>query len=211
MDILELCHWRYATKMMLPDAKVPEQSVAHILETIRMAPSSSGLQPFQVFVITNPDIRTRIRAVAKNQAQITDCSHLLVFAGWDNYTEARINEVFDNTNRIRGVATERWENYRQMLLANYPPRGPEINFNHIARQVYVALSFAVMAAAGEQVDCTPIEGFDPAAVDDILGLDAMGLRSVVMLPLGYRDIERDWLVNMKKARRDAADLFTRID
>lgn len=176
-----------------------------------MAPSSSGLQPFQVFCINNPELRRHIREVAKDQSQITDCTRLLVFAGWDDYTEERINEVFDNTNQVRGGGTEGWDNYRKMLLSNYPPRGPEINFQHIARQVYVALSFGVMAAASEGVDCTPIEGFDPAAVDSLLNLREKGLRSVVMLPLGYRDTDNDWLYPLKKSRMPKEALFTQVD
>ncbi|MDR3387047.1 MAG: nitroreductase family protein, partial [Rudaea sp.] len=110
----------------------------------------------------------------------------------------------------RGSTNEGWENYRKMLLSNYPPRGPEVNFQHAARQAYIGLGVALVAAADEAVDSTPIEGFDPAAVDDILHLRARGLRSVLLLPLGYREADKDWLVNLKKVRRPRSSFVTEI-
>lgn len=210
MDLLQLCQWRYATKKMDPTRVVPEDTLGRILEAIRLAPTSSGLQPFEVLVISNPALRARLRPVAKDQAQVVDCSHLLVFAAWDHYTPERINGVFDQTIVDRGGSTEGWENYRRMLLEKYPARTPEENFQHAARQAYVALAFGVMAAANEGVDCTPMEGFDPAAVDAVLGLGDKGLKSVVMLPLGYRDADNDWLVKLAKSRRPKEALFSFI-
>jgi len=124
-----------------------------------------------------------------------------VFAGWDNYTADRINMMFDLVNDVRGVKNEGWENYRQQVLSTYVPRDAEVNYQHIARQAYIGLGTALIAAAEEQVDTTPMEGFDPKAVDEILGLQERGLRSVLLLPLGYRADEGDWLVNLKKVRR----------
>ncbi|MEY2769923.1 MAG: hypothetical protein RIQ38_342, partial [Pseudomonadota bacterium] len=123
---------------------------------------------------------------------------------------ARINMMFDLVNAERGFKNEGWENYRQQLLANYPKRSPEQNFQHAARQAYIGLGTALIAAAQEQVDSTPMEGFDPAALDEILGLRARGLRSVVMLPLGYRAEEGDWLVNLKKVRRSSEQFVTHV-
>lgn len=211
MDLLEILQWRYAAKKMDPSRKVPEETLERILEAIRLAPTSSGLQPFEVIVVTNTGIREQIRAHAWNQGQVTDCSHLLVFAAWDDYTPERINYMFDLTNDVRGIRNEGWENYRQQLLAGYPQRGPEINHQHAARQTYIGLMAAIIAAASEGVDSTPMEGFDPPAIDDILNLRAQGLRSVLMLPLGYREADKDWLVNLKKVRRPKAEFVRRID
>ena len=160
--------------------------------------------------MTNKAVRTQIQAVANNQAQITDGSHLLVFAAWDDYTAERINQMFDLTNEQRGFRSEGWENYRNMLLKNYPPRGAEVNYQHAARQAYIAVGLALAAAAFEGVDATPMEGFDPGKVDEILGLRARGLRSVVIVPLGYRDAANDWLVNLKKVRRSRAGFVTEV-
>lgn len=199
--LFEKLNWRYATKKMNPEKKVSDDKVEKIIEAARLAPTSSGLQPFEIIVVTDPDVRAKIRAAAWDQAQITDGSHLLVFAAWDNYTEDRINAMFDQVNEERGGTNEGWEAYRQKLLTGYVPRDAEVNYQHAARQAYIGMGMALTAAAFEAVDSTPMEGFDPDQVDEILGLRARGLRSVTLMPLGYRDAENDWLANLKKVRR----------
>ena len=210
MELLDKLNWRYAAKAM-NGKKVAQDKIDRILEAARLAPTSSGLQPFEIFVVTNQEVKEKIKPVAWNQSVITDCSHLLVFAAWDTYTADRINKMFDLTNEVRGTKNEGWENYRQMLLGSYPQKDAEVNFNHAAKQAYIAFSQAVAAAAFEGVDATPLEGFDPAAVDEILGLREKGLRSAVMLPIGYRETEQDWLVNLVKVRKSTEDLVTVID
>jgi nitroreductase/dihydropteridine reductase len=210
MELLDKLNWRYAAKAM-NGKKVSEDKIERILEAARLAPTSSGLQPFEIFVIKNQAIKEEIRPVAWNQSVVTDCSHLLVFAAWDTYTEDRINHMFDLTNEIRGFKNEGWENYRQMLLGSYPQKDAEENFNHAAKQAYIAFSQAITAAAYENVDSTPLEGFDANAVDKILGLREKGLRSAVLLPLGYRQEDKDWLVNLVKVRKPMAELVTVIE
>ena len=209
-DLLNKLEWRYACKKMDPTKSVPQDKVDRIIEAARLAPTSSGLQPFEIISVTNAAVREQIKPKAWGQAQITDGSHLLVFAAWDNYTAERINMMFDMTNAQRGGTNEGWENYRQMLLKNYPARTPEVNFEHAARQAYIGLGAALIAAAFEEVDATPMEGFDPKAVDEILGLSARGLRSVVIVPLGYRASEGDWLATLKKVRRPTAQFATEV-
>lgn len=207
-DLLETLQWRYAAKKMDPSKAVPQEKVDRILEAVRLTATSSGLQQYEVFVVTNPALREQIKPHAWNQGQITDSSHLLVFAAWDNYTAERINAMFDLVNEERGFKNEGWEAYRQMLLNTYPQRDAETNFQHAARQAYIGLGTALIAAAEEKVDSTPMEGFDPAKVDEILNLRERGLRSVVLLPLGYRADEGDWLVNLKKVRRPRDQFIT---
>ncbi|WP_094461821.1 NAD(P)H-dependent oxidoreductase [Pannonibacter phragmitetus] len=199
--LIEKLNWRYATKKMDPSKTVSEDKVERILEAARLAPTSSGLQPFEVIVVTNPEVRAKIQEIAWNQAQVTEGSHLLVFAAWDNYTADRINMMFDLVNEERGFTSEGWENYRQMLLNTYVPRDAETNYQHAARQAYIAFGIALAAAAFEGVDSTPMEGFDADKLDEILGLRAKGMRSVTILPLGYRDEANDWLASLKKVRR----------
>ncbi len=210
MELLDKLNWRYAAKAMNGE-KVSEDKITRILEAARLAPTSSGLQPFEIIVVKNQEIKEKIKPVAWHQSVITDCSHLLVFAAWDTYTADRINYMFDLTNDIRGFKNEGWENYRQMLLSSYPQKNAEENFNHAAKQAYIAFSQAITAAAFEGVDATPIEGFDPDAVDKILGLREKGLRSAVLLPLGYRKEDADWLVNLVKVRKPMEDLVTVIE
>ena len=211
MSLVEKLQWRYATKKMDATKTVPPEKLEQILEAIRLSASSSGLQPYEVLVISNKAIREKIRAIASGQSQITDCSYLLVFAAWDTYTAQRINDAFDMTEEIRNFKSETGTAYRQNLLKNYPARDPEVNFTHSAKQAYIGLGTALIAAAYEQVDSTPMEGFDPAALDDILNLKERGLRSVVIMPIGYRKADEDWLVNLKKVRRPKDQFVIRIE
>jgi nitroreductase len=200
MSLIDKLQWRYATKKMDPNKSVPADKVDQILEAVRLTASSSGLQPYELIVITNKDLREKIKAISNNQSQITDCSHLLVFAAWDHYTADRINHVFDMTEQARNFKNEAGVAYRQMLLKNYTARDPEVNYTHAAKQAYIGLGTALIAAAEAEVDATPMEGFDAKALDEILNLKEKGLRSVVMLPLGYRNADEDWLVKLKKVR-----------
>jgi len=190
--------------------KISEDKVDQIIEAISLSPTSSGLQPFEVIVVTNQEVKDKIRPVSWNQSVVSDCSHLLVFAAWDQYTEERINHMFDMVNKVRGFKNEGWENYRQQLLSIYPKQDPEVSFQHAARQAYIAFTNAINAAAFLGIDATPLEGFEPTKVDEILNLKEKGLRSCVMLPIGYRDADKDWLVNLKKVRKPKEELVTVI-
>lgn len=207
MELIESLKWRYATKAMNGET-VPQEKVDRILEAARLAPTSSGLQPFEIIVVTNKDIKEKIKAIAWNQSVITDCSHLLVFAAWDNYTTERINKIFDLTNAIRTTKSAGFEDYRKNLLETYTKRDAKENFTHAAKQAYISLGFALVAAACKEVDSTPMEGFDSTALDTILELSKKGLKSCVLLTLGYRDTEKDWLVNLAKVRNEKSDFIT---
>ena len=210
-DLISTLQWRYATKKFNPAKVVPQDKLDRIVEAVRLSASSSGLQPYELLVVRNKELRDKIVPAAMNQAQVTDGSHLLVFAAWDNYTADRINMMFDLVNAERGTTNEGWENYRKALLGKFTARDAETNYQHAARQAYIGVGTALIAAAEEQVDATPMEGFDPKAVDEILGLAERGLRSVVLLPLGYRADEGDWLAGLKKVRRSRANFVTEIN
>lgn len=206
----DLLTWRYATKKMDASKPVPQDKVDAIIEAVRLAPTSSGTQPFEVFVVTNPDLRAKLSKAANDQSQVKDGSHVLVFAAWDTYSEARIDDVVDLHVEARGDLPN-LRAYYDKLKGLYLPREAEANFAHAARQVYIALGVALIAAAEQDVDSTPMEGFSVDAVDEILGLRARGLRSVVMMPLGYRDADSDWLLPMQKVRKSRETLVTTLD
>jgi nitroreductase/dihydropteridine reductase len=208
MGILENLNWRYATKKMNGTA-VPQDKVDTILEAARLAPSSSGLQPYEIIVISNKELLEKIKPVANGQTQITDCSHLLVFAAWDTYTEDRINEVFKRHSTERNMPESISDAYRMMLIGAYPNRPAEVNYQHAAKQAYISLGIAMAAAAELKVDATPMEGFNYNGLDELLGLKEKGLRTAVILPLGYRD-ESDWLLNLKKVRTPKDKFITEI-
>ncbi len=209
MSLINALNWRYATKKMNGQA-VSENDVNQILEAALLAPTSSGLQPFEIFVVTNPEVKEKIYQQAFQQSQVLDCSHLLVFAAWDNYTEERINQVFEISHNLRGTDPTSTKDYQQMLIQSYLPRDPQTNFEHAARQAYISFGMAIAQAAELKVDATPMEGFNSAEVDSILGLTEKGLKSVTLLPLGYRASEGDWLVNLKKARKPKSIMVTEV-
>lgn len=206
----DLMTWRYATKAYDAAKTVPADALDAILESIELAPTSSGAQPFEVFVITNAETRKALSTMGMNQGSVEACSHVLVFAGWDNYTAERIDGVKKLNEDARGPS-ELLTNYYDGLKAAYTARDPAINAEHAARQAYIALGFAMLAAAEQKVDATPMEGFDSAVVDDVLGLAEKGLKSHVILTLGYRDEAQDWLAPLPKVRRPRDAMFTFVD
>lgn len=210
MSLLEDLKWRYATKKMNGKV-VPQEKVDYILEAVRLSASSSGLQPYEIYVITNTELLEKIKVLAWNQGQITDCSHLLVFAAWDGYSLDRIEKVFNRTLAERGLPADTMDDYKKTLWGMYEPLSKEWHANHAARQAYIALGTALAAAAEQKVDATPMEGFTPEEVDKLLGLKEKGLKSAVLLPLGYRDEANDWLVNMKKVRTPKEIFITEIE
>jgi len=206
MSLIDALKWRYAAKKMNGEA-VPQEKVDQIIEAARLAPTSSGLQPFRVIVVTNPALKEKILPIAFGQAQITAASHVLIFAAWDNYTEERIRAVFSHANRERGLADESPSDYEVQLTANYTAKSSEVNFNHAAKQAYIGFGMALAEAALLEVDATPMEGFNADELDTLLGLRERGLRSVTLLPLGYREENGDWLVNLKKVRTPSAEFI----
>lgn len=209
MGLLESSAWRYATKKFDPSKKVTQEQVDKILEAINLAPTSSGLQPFHVFVITDQKLKDQFVDISMGQHQVAECSHLLVFAAWDNYTAERIESMYQLIASTRGQAPDAYKSYTERLKANYLPRPAKENFEHAARQAYIAFAYAIAMAAELKIDATPMEGFENDKVDQLLNLQEKGLKSVLLLPIGYH-AEDDWLLNLKKARRPLSDLVTTI-
>jgi len=209
MDILKLLNWRYATKRM-NGKKVPQAKIDNILESIRLSASSIGLQPYTIYVIEDKTLLEKILPIAKGQPQMVECSHLVVFAAWNNLTEERIDAWLNDVLEARGSIAERTQNFALYLKGKAKNDPESENFTWIAKQSYIALGTALIAAAAEEVDATPMEGFDSAQLDALLKLDEKGLKSVLILPLGYRDEANDFLLNQKKVRRSAEDFFVKL-
>lgn len=204
MSLLQDLSWRYAAKKM-NGQKVSQEKVDYIIEAARLAPTSSGLQPFKVIQITNSELKAKIQPIAYGQSQIVDSSHLLVFAAYDEYTKERIDAPFAQQEIERNLPSGSANDYKNMLWSNYNKQSKEDHFNHAARQAYIAFGLSIAAAAEQRVDTTPMEGFAPEDLDQLLGLDKLGLRSVLILALGYRDQDNDWLANLKKVRFNTSD------
>ena len=205
MDFHEALNWRYATKKMNGE-QVPQEKVDKILNAIRLAPTSMGAQPFSVFLITDQEIKQQILPIASNQTQVKDSSHLLIFAAWETMTDDQIQEYVDQTAEERELDKSELDPMKKGLK-NLASKSKDEFFSWSARQAYIAFGFGLAAAAVEKVDATPMEGFDNEALDKLLGLREQGMRSVTMMPLGYRDEENDWLAPMKRVRRPSEKLF----
>ncbi|QEC42034.1 NAD(P)H-dependent oxidoreductase [Pseudobacter ginsenosidimutans] len=200
MALLENLQWRYATKKYDPNKKIAQADINNIVEAARLAPTSSGLQQFRIIVISNQELKEKIVPIAYGQQIVADASHLLVFAAWDQYTAERIDTIYDYTTDERGLPRGRFNSYTDKLKNLYLQQSPDKNFEHTARQAYIGLGLAIAAAAELKIDSTPMEGFNNEELDKLLNLKEKGLKSVLMLPLGHRDTEGDWLLSMKKVR-----------
>ncbi len=209
MKLIDALHWRYATKRM-NGQKVPQSKIDNILEATRLSASSMGLQPYTILVIENEELKKKLQPAAYNQPQIVESSHLLVFAAWENVTEEHVHEYLESIAKARNVTLESLNGFKSSLMNIVHGRTQAQKYEWAARQAYIAFGTAITAAAVEEVDATPMEGFNPETFDEILGLKEKGLRSVTILALGYRDSEKDILVNAKKVRRDRDKLILKV-
>ncbi|WBL44375.1 NAD(P)H-dependent oxidoreductase [Algoriphagus halophytocola] len=200
MALLKDLEWRYATKKYDPSKKVSQEDVDKIVEAARLAPTSSGMQQFRVFVVSSPELKEKLVPIANGQQIVAEASHVLIFAAWDQYTEERIDSIFKLTTQERGLPSGKFNDYTNRLKAVYLKQTPEENFVHTARQAYIGFGLSIAQAAELKIDATPMEGFNNQQLDELLDLRSIGLKSVLMLPIGYRDEENDWLLPMKKVR-----------
>ncbi|ADX68674.1 MULTISPECIES: nitroreductase family protein [Weeksella] len=207
MSLIDSLKWRYATKKM-NGKKVEQSLVEQIIEAAHLAPSSSGIQPFEIIVVSNDELKKQIQPIANNQTQIVDGSHLLIFASWDQYTDERIDFIFDHMDRERNLPENSSNDYKNSLKKSLFALTKEQQACHTAKQAYLSFGVAIAAAAQLRVDATPMEGFDNAALDTFLGLDKKGLKSQTILTLGHRATEGDWLQGLKKVRQPKEKFIT---
>jgi len=207
--VLQNLHWRYATKRMNGE-KVPAEKMENILESIRLTATSNGLQPFTVLVIEDEELRKKLLPAAFNQPQLVEGSHLLIFAAWKEISAEKIDRYFEQVVKERNLKPEDLAQYATFLKNNFSAQTQEQQFNWASKQAYIALGTAMVAAAEEKVDSTPMEGFNPAEVDAILGLPEKGLGAAALLALGYRDTSKDHMANAKKVRRAKEELFIKL-
>ncbi|WP_312554677.1 nitroreductase family protein [Empedobacter brevis] len=200
MSLIEDLKWRHAVKAYDSAKKVSEENINKIVEAARLAPTSSGLQPFKVIVVKDQQIKERLVAGALNPECMRDSSHVIIFAAWDRYTADRIDTVYDFTTDERGLPRGRFGSYTDKLKEIYLEQPADLNFAHTARQTYIALGLALAQAAELKIDTTPVEGFDNAVVDEVLNLKEHGLRSVSLMYVGVADSQNDWIAPMKKVR-----------
>ena len=208
-NFLEAFEWRYATKKM-NGQEIPEEKLNDILEAIRLSPSSLGFTPYTILVIKDKETREKLLPHCYNQSQITASSAVIVFAAWKNFNTEQVDSYMKEIAETRNVPLESLDGFAANIkgkINNSTPTDLEI---WAAKQTYIALGFGMAAAALSLVDATPMEGFIPAGVNQILGLEEKGMTASCILALGYRDEANDFLASAKKVRRKKEELFVHI-
>ena len=205
-QINDSLNWRYATKAYDTSKKLNEDQLNTLIESIRLSPSSYGLQPYRVINVKTPEIREKLKAAAWNQTQMTDASQLLVFTVPTDLSDKHIDTFIEEVAKTRGITIESLKGYSDMIKGSVNSKTPEQRKDWSARQAYIALGILLKTAADMQIDATPMEGFDNAQFDDILGLKDKNLTSVVVCALGYR-ADNDDFAKMKKVRFSKEVLF----
>lgn len=208
-SFIENQQWRYATKRFDPSKKVSEASLTQLKEAIRLSSSSYGLQPYKVIVIEDDNIRSQLKPAAWNQSQITDASHLIVFATINDFGDTEIDDFVSNISSSRNIALEKISDYGTFMKSKISTLPADIKNNWAAKQAYIALANLLNAAAELRIDVTPMEGFDPNLFDAILGLKEQGLHATVIATVGYRH-DDDEAQHQKKVRKSNEELFINL-
>lgn len=209
MKLIEALNWRYATKRMTGE-KLDEETVNQIIEAARLAPTSAGLQPVHLYVISDQETKAKIQPIAFGQPQIVESSHLIVFTSWATIPDEEIDKVYEYTNAQRGISNDKTADTVANLKQLFSTFSEEEQYHHTAKQAHIAFGIAIAAAAELGVDTTPMEGFDKARIDEFLDLKSKNLRSVVLLSLGKRKVDEDWLLPLKKIRQPKEKFITEI-
>lgn len=201
--------WRYAIKKFDVTKKVSTEDFEILKEAIQLSASSYGLQPYKVFIIENPEIRAKIQPAAWGQTQIVDASHLLVFANITNFGDAEIDAYIKNLSETRGIPVESVQGYADFMKSKITTLPEEARNTWTSKQTYLALGNLLNAAAELKIDVTPMEGFEPAAVNEILGFDQLGLNASLIATIGYRH-EEDATQHYAKVRKSNEELFINL-
>lgn len=201
--------WRYATKKFDNTKKVSDADLNFLKEAIRLSSSSYGLQPYKVLIIENPEIREQLKPVSWEQSQITDASHLFVFANFTNIGDTEIDAYIKSIGEIREIPVENLEGYANFMKSIITPLPTESKSIWTSKQTYLALANLLNAAAELKIDVTPMEGFEPEAFNEILGLTEKGLNASLVATVGYRH-EDDATQHSIKVRKSNEELFITI-
>jgi nitroreductase len=208
-SLLRQLKWRYAVKKFDAGRKIPADVWGALEETLVLTPSSFGLQPWKFFVVDNPELRKRLQPVAWNQAQITEAARLVVFAVKKDLNAADVRRFIERTAAVRGVPADSLSAYQKMMEGTLAARSPQAIHDWSARQAYIALGNFMTAAAVLGVDACPMEGFDPAKFDEILGLPQKGYAAVVAATAGYRAAD-DKYAQAPKVRFPKEDVVEQV-
>lgn len=208
-NFIKNANWRYATKKFDASKKVSDEDMKILKEAVRLSASSYGLQPYKIIFVENPELRAKLQPVAWGQSQITEASHLLVFANITNFGNAEIEAHINNIAVTRGLPADTLQGYSDFMKSKISTLPVEQRNVWTSKQTYIALSNLLNAAAELNIDVTPMEGFEPEKVNEILGLNEMGLNASLMATIGYRHAD-DTTQNYPKVRKSEEELFINL-
>ncbi|MBP7470262.1 MAG: NAD(P)H-dependent oxidoreductase [Flavobacterium sp.] len=203
---IEHQNWRYATKKFDSTKKISTEDLNTLKEAIRLSSSSYGLQPYKVLIIENPELRAKIQPAAWGQSQIVDASHLIIFANRTSINETEVDAFFDKISKTRAIPLEALSGYQGFMKGKINELSEDAQGIWNSKQTYLALGNLLNAAAELKIDVTPMEGFVPAQVNEILELDKLGLNASLIAAVGYRH-EEDATQHQKKVRKSNEELF----
>ncbi len=206
MDILKQLNWRYATKHFDPEKKIKSEDLNILLNAINLAPTSYGLQPFNVLVIEDKKVKEKLKEVGYQQPQFTDASHIIVFAAKNNISEKDVDEFMIRIASQRGISVDNLADYKVAMLGKINRLSKGELTTWASKQCYIGLGFLLYTAAQLSIDACPMEGFDNNGFDEVLGLKDKNLNSVVVASIGYRASE-DKYQSLSKVRYDLNDLI----
>lgn len=209
-NILESLQWRYACKKFDQNRKLTKDQIDVLLQAFNLTATSFGLQPLKLIVIKTDDLKAKLLAHAFFQPQITSCSHLLVICIDTAFDEASVDSYFDLEKDIRGTSEEIIGKFRKQLKTIYKNKDREQIDKSSIYQAYISIGTLMTVCAEQGIDSCPMEGFNPVKFDEILELEEKNLRSVLLLPVGYR-ADDDIMATMKKVRKPLDQVIIHID
>ncbi|WP_396140234.1 NAD(P)H-dependent oxidoreductase [Flavobacterium sp.] len=208
-NFIKNANWRYATKKFDATKKISKQDLETLKEAIRLSASSFGLQPYKVLIIENPELRAKLQPAAWGQSQIVDASHLIVFANITNFGETEIDLSIANLIETRGLPADSLKGYGDFMKSKIVTLPEDVRNTWASKQTYLALGNLLNAASELKIDVTPMEGFEPAQVNEILGLGKLGLNATLLATIGYRH-EEDATQHYAKVRKSNEELFINL-
>lgn len=209
MSLLDNLKWRAAIKQFDASKKLTRQQLDELLAAVQLAPSSFGLQPYRIIVVEDPEIRVKLREAAYGQAQITEASQLVIFAAETAVDENLVKTYIDLVATTREADRKGLAGFEGAINGTVSGKTPEERITWAQKQAYIALGFLLYAAADRHIDTCPMEGFDPDAFNEILGLTEKGLTATVIAPIGYRS-DADVYGKMIKVRKPESELFIHV-
>jgi len=208
-NYIKQLNWRYATKKFDISKKIPDDDLEQLLEAVQLSASSYGLQPYHVFVITDPEIRELLKPACWDQPQIVEASHLIVFSNKTSFSGEMVDTYLQNVSQTRGIPQDLLKGYGDFMKSKLLPLTDEEKARWTSRQTYIALGNLLSAAALLKIDACPMEGFNPEAVNKILRLEEKQLNASVIAAVGYRSHD-DETQHYKKVRQSKKELFTQL-